>query len=183
MAVGENSEAKRWLADALKRDPESARANIALAQLAVGENNFTEAIKHYGRVEQQRPELMPEIISPLFDSLEQLADESRLRAYIDRIKGRRNAYSVIKTTRQMIERLDGEAAAEKFFKEQIVKRPSLKGLRDWARGQLEKSRPNERGKVGVMCDMLDQVVKDKPGHVCSACGFRAQTMHLSLIHI
>ena len=175
--AGEISDARSWMQHALKRDPECARANIGLAQLAVSEKNFVEAIECYGKVEQQRPELMPEIISPLFDSLEQLDDEKRLRAYIDRIKGRLNAYSVIKTTRNMIERIDGESAADKFFKDQIVKRPSLKGLRDWARGQLEKSRPNERGKVGVMCDMLDQVVKDKPGYVCSECGFRAQSLH------
>ena len=176
-ATGGTEDAERWLQNALKRDPACARANIGLAQLAVSEKNFSEAIELYERVEQHRPELMPEIISPLFESLEQLDDETRLRAYIDRIKGRLNAYSVIKTTRNMIERLDGESAADKFFKDQIVKRPSLKGLRDWARGQLEKSRPNERGKVGVMGDMLDQVVKDKPGYVCSECGFRGQTLH------
>ncbi len=176
-AAGGTEDAERWLENALKRDPACARASIRLAELAVGEKNFSEAIDLYERVEQQRPELMPEIISPLFESLEQLGDETRLRAYIDRIKGRLNAYSVIKTTRNMIERMDGENAADEFFKDQIVKRPSLKGLRDWARGQLEKSRPNERGKVGVMCDMLDQVVKDKPGYVCSECGFRGQTRH------
>jgi len=150
---------------------------MLLAELAMADKDFSLAIKRYEKAEAQRPELMPEIISPLFESLVQLNDETRLRAYIERIKGRFNAYSVIKTTRDMIERIDGVAAADSFFKDQIVKRPSLKGLRDWARGQLDKSKPNERGKVGVMCDMLDQVVKDKPGYICTECGFRAQTLH------
>lgn len=175
--TGDKDDAERWLNEALKHSPECARANMRLAELAMEDENFELAIKRYEQAEAQRPELVPEIISPLFESLVQLDDETRLRDYIERIKTRFNAYSVIKTTRDMIERLDGSSAADRFFTDQIVKRPSLKGLRDWARGQLDKSKPNEKDKVGVMCDMLDQVVKDKPGYLCSECGFRAQTMH------
>jgi len=120
---------------------------------------------------------MPEIISPLFESLEASGNRDALRDYVDRIKGRMNAYSVIKVTRDMIEKLSGQTDADQFFKDQIVKRPSLKGLRDWARGQLAKSPVSEREKVAAMCDMLDQVVNDKPSYQCLDCGFRGQSIY------
>ncbi len=165
------------LQKATTTDTDCARANVMWGALALQEHDYQTAIERFERVEKQRPELMPEIIKPLFTALDLAGDQAALRAYIDRIKGRFNAYSVIKTTRAMIEKLDGRAEADDFFKDQIVKRPSLKGLRDWARGQLAKSPPAEREKVEAMCDMLDQVVKDKPGFQCSDCGFRGSTLY------
>ncbi len=170
-------EAEQSLQQALSASASCARANIMLADIAIGRGEFATAIAKFEIVENTRPELMPEIISPLFSALERSGDEQRLRDYINRIRTRFNAYSVIRTTRSMIEQLDGIESADDFFKEQIVKRPSLRGLRDWARGQLAKSPPGERDKVGVMCDMLDQVVKDMPGYVCEECGFSGQSLH------
>ncbi len=168
---------ENWLESALARNPRCARTNILCAELAQSRDDFEQAIERYECVEKYRPELMPEIISPLFNALEQLGDKQRLRAYVERIRSRYNSYSVIKTTRDMIEKLDGPQMSDLFFKEQIIKRPSLKGLRDWARGQMERSRAGEREKVSVMCDMLDRVVEDKPAYVCESCGFGAQTLH------
>jgi lipopolysaccharide biosynthesis regulator YciM len=67
--------------------------------------------------------------------------------------------------------------ADRFFKQQILKRPSLKGLRDWVHDQLTLSRPGEREKVQVICDLLDQVVEDKPTYQCHSCGFQGNVMH------
>lgn len=174
---GDVATAVAYLKQAAETDVNCARANVMWGRLALQEHDYQTAIERFEFVENQRPELMPEIIEPLFTALDSAGDQAALRAYIDRIKGRFNAYSVIKKTRAVIEKLDGRAQADDFFKDQIVKRPSLKGLRDWARGQLIKSPPAEREKVEAMCDMLDQVVADKPGFRCSDCGFRGQTLY------
>jgi len=165
------------LNQALDYCTDCARANVMWGELALQQKDYATAIERFESVENQRPELMPEIIAALFEALVASENEQALRAYIDRIRGRFNAYSVIKMTRGMIEKLDGTAEADEFFKDQIVKRPSLKGLRDWARGQLQKSPEAEREKVAAMCDMLDQVVRDKPSYQCTDCGFRGQALH------
>ena len=105
---------------ALTRNPQCARTNILCAELALSRDDFGEAIERYECVEKYRPELLPEIISPLFNALEQLGDKQRLRDYVERIRSRYNAYSVIKTTRDMIEKLDGPQMSDLFFKEQIL---------------------------------------------------------------
>ncbi|MBX2824746.1 MAG: lipopolysaccharide assembly protein LapB [Gammaproteobacteria bacterium] len=179
LAINENKYelAASHLDNALRYCDECARANVMWGELALRNQDYATAIERFEQVEKQRPELMPEIISPLFEALVASENEQALRAYIDRIRGRLNAYSVTKMTRGMIEKLDGQKEADEFFKDQIVKRPSLKGLRDWARGQLQKSPPAEREKVEAMCDMLDQVVRDKPSYQCTDCGFRGQSLH------
>ncbi len=170
------SQARKYLKKALSANPNSARANILRGDLAIQRGDFERAIECYQTVEKQNPELISEIISSLFEAYSELKNDTALRDYIKYIQSRLNPYSVIKTTRMMIKKLDGSQAADKFFKQQILKRPSLRGLRDWAQDELKRSKPEEREKVAVIVSMLDSVIKDKPGYVCTTCGFKSKAL-------
>ncbi|NND92545.1 MAG: tetratricopeptide repeat protein [Granulosicoccus sp.] len=170
-------DARAFLEKAREHDPDSARALMMQASAALGEGDHDQSLLLYEQVESLRPELMPEIIDAWFAALQSAGDPQRLLAFIKRIHGQRNAYSVIRSTRAVIADLHGSEAADRFFKEQILKRPSLKGLRDWAHDQVVLSRPGERDKVQVICDLLDQVVEDKPAYRCRSCGFQGNVMH------
>lgn len=173
----DDSEKPGYLDSALMFCADCARANMLWGELALAQKDYARAIDRFERIERQQAELIPEIIAPMFEALRNAGDEQALRAYIERIRGRLNAYSVIKLTADVIADLDSPAAADDFFKEQIVRRPSLKGLRDWAVAQIDKSPSREREKIVAMCDMLDDVVKNKPSHQCIDCGFRGQTLY------
>jgi len=170
-------DAQEALQRALHHSPNSARARIALAAIAVEEKQFERAIRLYDEVETLQPELMPEIIRSRFDALLGAGDMQALNAFIMRIQAQRNAYSVVRTTRQIIAQIHDERVADRFFKDQILRRPSLKGLRDWAHDQLLLSKPGERDNVQVICNLLDQVMEDKPAYRCSSCGFEGNVMH------
>jgi len=175
--AGYVDEAKALLDQALSQRSDGARANMMLADLSLSVGDYRMANKRFELVESQRPELMPEIIEKRFEALYGDGDQAALRRFVEHIRKQRNAYSVVRTTRGVIEKLDGPQEAERFFKQQILQRPSLKGLRDWAQDQLEISKPGEREKVHVICSMLDQVVEDKPTYQCSNCGFRGNVLH------
>lgn len=177
VAESDTETARRYLKKSLAEDPHGPRANILRGKLAMRRGDYRRAVECYMAVEQQHPELLPEIIEPLLESYYACGDRPALQTYLDTVKERYNSYSVIKTTRAMIERVEGKSVADKFFKQQVLKRPSLKGLRDWARGELENCKPQEREKVAVIVDMLDSVVDDKPNYCCSVCGFNAKTLH------
>ncbi len=174
---GYTEEARTLLDKALSNDPESARANIMIAELALASGDAQTAIDRYARVEQQRPDLMPETIEQRFEALCSSEDTSQLHAFVKHIRNQRNAYSVVRKTRDVIEQIDGRDAADKFFKQQVLQRPSLKGLRDWVSDQVPLSRPGEREKVQVILQLLDQVTEDKPTYQCSHCGFQGNVLH------
>ncbi len=138
---------------------------------------YSQANDLYEQVEQQRPELIPEIIDKRFDVFQKAGDAAEFDSFLKRIHSQRNAYSVIRSTRQIIAERHSPQLADRFFKDQILKRPSLKGLRDWAHDQVELSKPGEREKVQVICDLLDKVMEDKPAYRCSSCGFQGNVMH------
>lgn len=176
-ADGYADEARTLLDKALSSDPECARANIMIAELALASGDSQTAIERYALVEKQRPELMPETIEQRFEALCSSEDTSQLHAFIEHICSQRNAYSVVRKTRDVIEQIYGLDAADKFFKAQVLKRPSLKGLRDWVSDQVPLSRPGEREKVQVILQLLDQVTEDKPAYQCSHCGFQGSVLH------
>ncbi len=171
------AEARELADDALEQHEACARAHMLLAELAMKDNQYNLAVEHYAKVEALRPELMPDIIDSRFNALLKSEDEQALRDFIDRISSRKNAYSVVRTTRGIIEKIDGADVADRFFKKQILQRPSLKGLRDWAHDQISISKPGEREKVQVICTMLDSVIEDKPSYQCGRCGFLGNQLH------
>lgn len=165
------------LEKARRHDPDCARALMMQASMAQLAGNHELSLSLYDRVEALRPELMPEIIDSRFSALQAAGDSEQMLVFVKRIHDQRNAYSVIRSTRAVIAELHSTEAADRFFKDQILRRPSLKGLRDWAHDQVALSRPGERDKVQVICDLLDQVVEDKPAYRCKSCGFQGNVMH------
>jgi len=174
---GSLDEVQAQLELALENDDKSARAIMMLADLAMQKERFDQANELYEQVQNLRPELMPEIIERRFEVFKQAKDDKALEAFLKRIQEQRNAYSVIRTTRSVISERYNDQLADRFFKDQILKRPSLKGLRDWVHDQIEHSKAGEREKVRVIRDLLDQVVEDKPLYRCSSCGFQGNVMH------
>ena len=175
--LGEVTEAKDRLSQAVRHHPECARALMMQASLALAAGDYNQSLQLYDQVESLRPELMPEIIDTRFEAFKAAGDQERLLTFVKRIREQRNAYSVIRSTRQVIAQLHSDALADRFFKDQILRRPSLRGLRDWAHDQVELSKPGERDKVRVICNLLDQVIEDKPVYRCNSCGFQGNVMH------
>lgn len=174
---GETADADDYLNKALSHDNTCARGLMMLADLALENAQYAQANELYEQVEQQRPELIPEIIDRRFEVFQKAGNSSEFDSFLKRIHSQRNAYSVIRSTRQIIAERHNPQLADRFFKDQILKRPSLKGLRDWAHDQVELSKPGERDKVQIICDLLDKVMEDKPAYRCSSCGFQGNVMH------
>ncbi len=172
-----DSEARRLLTQALRQWPASARAHAHLADIALREKNYKQAVAHFTKVESIDAALMPVIIEKLFAALHGVGDKQALERFVRRIQQQKNAYSVIQKTRQVIAEQAGEQLADRFFKDQILKRPSLKGLRDWVHDQIALSKPDEKAKVQIICNLLDQVMEDKPAYRCRSCGFQGNVMH------
>jgi len=176
-SAGNVLEANELAAKALHRSDRCARAHMQLAEIASSRGDYAHALSHYEKVEILRPQLMPDIIDARFDALIKTDDALALRSFIDRIRERRNAYSVVRTTREVIKKTDGLDKADRFFKQQLLQRPSLKGLRDWAQDQVAISKPDEREKVQIIYTMLDTVVEEKPTYRCGRCGFLGNELH------
>lgn len=168
------SESEDWLQQALKIDPHCSRALLMLGRQSIELNNYDQALGYLGQIEQHHPEFAPEIAHSVFLALRENGDEAAMQAHLSYIRDRQNSYSVIVLARDAICELEGEKSASDFFIEQIARRPSLKGLRDWAERELETTKPRDKDKVASIVAMLKGVVEEKPVYRCERCGYRCK---------
>ncbi len=167
-------ETEKWLNAALKAQPQCSRALVMLGRYWIGLKKYPQAIANFEQIEKHHPELVPEIAESYFVALHETGDQQALRDHLEYVRGRKNSYSVIKLARDSISKLEGEQQASDFFIEQLAKRPSLKGLRDWAEYELELTKPRDKEKVAAIVEMLRDVTDEKPVYLCDRCGYRCK---------
>ncbi len=174
---GYTDEAHRLLLEADGLYPGGARAQMALALAASDLGDWESAAGHFQQVESAQPSLLPDIIEPWLKALGQLPSKGPLDDFIKTISMRKNAYSVVRATRQVITERHGPELATRFFKDQMLKRPSLKGLRDWVSDQVAVAPASEKEKVQTIQTLLDDVIEDKAQYQCASCGFKGNQLH------
>ena len=167
-------EMEKWLQRALKSEPNCSRALVMLGRYSIELKQYAQAITYFRSIEKHHPELVPEIAESYFFALHAIEDEQVLRDHLDYVRGRQNSYSVIKLARDSIRKLEGEQVASDFFIEQLSKRPSMKGLRDWAEYEFKASKSQDKEKVAAVVEMLRDVTDEKPVYLCDKCGYRCK---------
>jgi len=174
---GRTKTARKDATKALGADPQCVRASILDGDCAMHLGQYRQAVRAYKRVESQDPAFLPEVIERLLDALAKAEHPAVLNAYIDQLRGRYNGFSVIRAATRLIREREGEEAARDFFREQLLKRPSLRGLREWVAQELERASEASRPGTEVVLDMLDRLIESKPLYHCHQCGLQGKVLH------
>lgn len=175
--AGNDKAARKLARRALGADQDSVRASILEGEIAMDAKEYRQAVRAYRRVESQDPAFLPEVIERLLTALAEVEHAAALEAYIDRLRGRYNSITVIQTATQLIRQREGEHAARDFFREQLLKRPSLRGLREWVALELEHASERSRPGTEIVLDMLDRLLESKPVYQCNHCGYQGKHLH------
>ena len=79
----------------------------------------------------------------------------------------------------MIKNSKGVDAAEEFVQQQLLSRPSVRGLELLLKLNLEKTNGNkeEVTKFKVLENLVIKLLDKKPNHRCRKCGFGAKKLH------
>jgi lipopolysaccharide biosynthesis regulator YciM len=174
---GRTKTARKYTAKALAADPNSVRASILEGDFASHLGQHRQAVKAYRRVESQDLAFVPEVIDRLLDALARAEPPSALTNYVEQLRGRYNGFTVIRAATRVLREREGEEAGRAFFREQILKRPSLRGLRDWVAQELERASEDSRPGTEVVLDMLDRLLESKPIYQCHQCGLQGKVLH------
>lgn len=176
-AAGNAKSARTLTAKALAADAQCVRASILEGDLAMDAGQYRQAVRAYRRVESQDGAFLPEVIERLLDALAKAGQPSLLSAYIERLRERYNGFSVVQAVTELIGQREGEEAARTFFRGQMIKRPSLRGLREWVAMELDHASERSRAGTEVVLDMLDRLLESKPIYQCHQCGYQGRVLH------
>lgn len=174
---GDHSAVIRYLERALNTDPNCVRANLLFGSLYEEEGEYEKAIKVYERVEKQDIEYIPEVIDNLLSCYARLGKPYEVMSYLSRLVGKSTGLSPMLAQAGLIQRRDGNEAAEIYITEQLRRRPSVRGLDRLIEVHLSDSEESLRENLMILRDLTQKLLENKAIYDCVRCGFKGRSMH------
>ncbi|GJM09531.1 MAG: lipopolysaccharide assembly protein B [Lysobacteraceae bacterium] len=170
-------EGLRWVAKALKTDPDCVRASIIEGRQAEAIDNIDVAIDAYRRVADQDIDYLPDVLDPLLRCYRVSGRSSDARAFLSSMMERYKGISPVLAMANLISEEEGEVAAAEFMNTRLRRRPSVRGLEKLIQLNLSGAESGSQSNLVALADLAHKLLKGKPIYRCNNCGFGARTAH------
>lgn len=175
--AGDLQGARQFIEEALARDKQCVRASIMLGAVEFDAGRCKQAIKALRRVRQQDPLYISESIPGLRDCYRELGDDKSLLAYLRECLGTDPSPPLLLAAVEDINKIEGRGVAEQFLVQQLDKMPSLRGLEKLVGLQVDVSEGKSREDLGLMQQLVQRLIEERPSYRCSHCGFAGRHLH------
>ena len=173
----QDDEAHTWLAEALTRDPNCARANLMLGRLAMQADHPEAAIVAFQAVERQDRGYFPEVIAPLGQCYSAVGRLDEWGAYLRDVQQRDHGGRITDALAEWLMRQEGEAAALRFLECELREYPTLLGLRRLVEIQLERGQGAGYADLRALHCISTQMLNSAARYRCVNCGFVVKSLH------
>ena len=171
-------EARNRLREALSFDKRCVRANLLLADMHMRNGHYSEAVTILRKVEGQDDRFLSEVIPRLVECSLQMKSEDKLRQYLQSILAKKSLTSVILGVSESYNREQGVKGAGSFLIDQLVSKPSLRGLDRLVDYQLAEAASNSDIRhLQIIKQVTQSLLVGKPAYQCTACGFSGGQLH------
>lgn len=171
------SRANAMVKKAQSSDRSCVRATILQGEMEMARGDYKAALRSYKRVEQQDPDYIPEVLSPLIECHKQLGRQQDLVNYLRQLFVRQKNLAVALALLDHIQEAEGDQAAIDFLARYLREHPSLEGLYRL----ITLSQRNMDGTVpdvlGILREQVRLLLQKRSAYHCSRCGFSAKTLH------
>ena len=174
---GDLTLAQETINKALASDHNSVRAGLLQGELAMEMGQLKQAIKAYTRIIYQAPDYLSQVLEPLVSCYEQSQLGAELVDFLQDILTRYPRISVVLALAKKIHEREGQAQAEAFLKEQLIRRPSLRGLKHLLEMQLSKAQESLKESLRLYQGFIDKLLENKHIYQCQQCGFSGGVLH------
>ncbi len=177
LEVDDYLSARRYLKSALGYDRNLVRASLIWGRLEKQLGNDKEAIKILKKIPTQDPDFINETIELLAQCFERLGDKAGFERYLRQLLEYHPGNSVILALTTLIQKNQGDIAAADFIGTQLKSRPSLRGVSRLLDFYLDNSKEQAKDNLGLLKDLIDQLLEAKPNYRCVQCGFNGNHLH------
>ncbi len=174
---GDLQGARELLQEALNQDKQCVRASLMLGQVEMESGRCKQAVKVLRRVRQQDSDYVSESIPILRQCYQEMGDEKSLRAYLLECMESNPSAPLVLATAEDLVAAEGIGVAAQFLSEQLVQRPSLRGLERLISLQAETSEAQAKGTLEKLQLLVTRLIEERPGYRCGHCGFSGRHMH------
>lgn len=168
---------QEYLAHALQINPHCVRASFLAGEIAVSQGQWHLAIKYYKKIKNQDPDFISEMIFPLAQCYEKLQREKALFVYLTKCLQEYPRISLLLMQSEHLRKYQGIQDAIDYLAQQIQNYPSLRGLEYLVKLYLEKSQQESRRDLIRLCELIGNLLVNKPNYRCQQCGLATKTLY------
>ncbi|PIE83605.1 MAG: lipopolysaccharide assembly protein LapB [Candidatus Contendobacter odensis] len=172
----EPANARKWLQEALVRDPCCVRASMLLGYLFMDMGHYQEAIAAFQAVEQQDLDYFPEVINALSQCYSLLGNLDEWIAYLRKVHERDHGGRFTDALAEWLLKQEGEEAALDFLERELNNYPTLLGLRRLVEIKLEQSKGAEYADLRTLHCISTQMLNSTARYRCDNCGFVTRSL-------
>ncbi|MBK8508879.1 MAG: lipopolysaccharide assembly protein LapB [Candidatus Competibacteraceae bacterium] len=169
--------AKRWLLDALERDPGCTRASLLLGRFAMRAGDHRAAIDAFQVVERQDRGYLPEAIATLGQCFSALGRLDEWVRYLRAVQERDHGGKITDALAEGLLKQEGEEAALQFLDRELREFPTLLGLRRLVEIKLGRREGANYDDLRALHCISTQMLNNAARYRCANCGFVVKSLH------
>lgn len=174
---GKTAESIKLLRQALAEDPGCVRATLLIARIEMTNGNYRRAIDTLLQVRHQDVAFIPEILTPLYESFQQLDAEEELMELLGTLldSGYQHS-SVVVMLVSLLEQHGREERAMELLRKHLATTPSLEGLSLLVEHKRHHASVVTSDELGRFADLLHRLLEGKGAYRCRQCGYTVRTL-------
>lgn len=168
-----------YLTSALGINDKCVRAKLIEAREYQKNEKWKKAIKAYHQALEFDDVYASEYIEEMSRCYKQINKCEEFKDFLLSFIKTYQGISPVLVLAHMYKENDSIEKAEKFVEEQLVEKPSVRGLDLLLKINLEKNAqsPDDITKFQVLEQLVNKLLLQKPNHRCRQCGFGAKNLH------
>jgi lipopolysaccharide biosynthesis regulator YciM len=176
LADGQPDQARKFLRQARRHDPQSTRARLIWARICSDEGDFETSLSSLEEIAGLNPQFIPDLIEPYVEIAQQAGMVERAQQNLRNWAESYQGISLVLKLTDLLMVEEGAPAAAQYLAASLNAKPSVRGL----------DRLFELRSAGHLpADSSDDILKAvstrllarQPSYRCSHCGFSGQTHH------
>jgi len=177
MSKNQTVDARKLLKKAFQCDKNNVRATLLLGQLECQLKNFRQASRVLQRIYNQNPVYIPQSIPLLQQCFQDSWAVRGLSIYLGKCLRDYPSAAVLLISSNLICCQQGRSEAEHFIADQILKKPSLKGLNELLDYHIESSDGASKRHLLLLQNITNLLLEEKPVYRCRCCGYDGKELY------
>jgi lipopolysaccharide biosynthesis regulator YciM len=176
LAGNQPASARKHLRQARRHNPESIRARLILAKIALQQEMYAEALDVYEEIVAMDMEYIYDILGPYLDSAQKAGEFQRAKANMQKWAENYDGISLLISLTGVIRKEQGLEAATRYLADALTRRPSVQGLDYLIQLKLEGGPETESGDE-ILRAVAQKLLARQPSYRCSHCGYAGHSHH------
>jgi lipopolysaccharide biosynthesis regulator YciM len=177
MTHSRSSAAQARLEEALQANRKCARANVLLGDLHAAAGDHAAAIEAWKRIEQQNPAYLALVAQRLLDSYRALGKRDEGLTLLRGFLASSPSLDLLDVVFQSTLEAQGAEAAHKLVRDELRRNQTLLGLDRLLDAELLVVRPERRGDVQLVKNLVHSHTQRVARYRCENCGFKARQFY------